>query len=83
MWQRTLLLFIQVRFETGVQLTAQEVEAYFTKTVKPAAEKAHPDKQCCWTIIANRSSKTHRRTRRPTDGYLAARSAPADECHGA
>jgi len=42
LWQRTLLLFIQVRFETGVQLTAQEVEDYFTKTVKPAAEKAHP-----------------------------------------
>jgi peptidyl-prolyl cis-trans isomerase SurA len=42
LWQRTLLLFIQVRFETGVQLGAQDVEDYFTKTVKPAAEKAHP-----------------------------------------
>jgi peptidyl-prolyl cis-trans isomerase SurA len=42
LWQRTLLLFIQVRFETGVQLTAQEVEEYFTRTVKPAAEAAHP-----------------------------------------
>jgi peptidyl-prolyl cis-trans isomerase SurA len=42
LWQRSLLLFIQVRFETGVQLTAQEVEEYFTKTVKPAAEAAHP-----------------------------------------
>ena len=42
LWQRTLLLFIQVRFETGVQLSTQEVEDYFAKTVKPAAEAAHP-----------------------------------------
>jgi peptidyl-prolyl cis-trans isomerase SurA len=42
LWQRTLLLFIQVRFETGVQVGAQDVEDYFTKTVKPAAEAAHP-----------------------------------------
>ena len=42
LWQRTLLLFIQVRFETGVQLGAQDVEEYFTKAVKPAAEAAHP-----------------------------------------
>lgn len=42
LWQRTLLLFIQVRFETGVQLGSQDVEEYFAKTVKPAAEAAHP-----------------------------------------
>jgi peptidyl-prolyl cis-trans isomerase SurA len=42
LWQRTLLLFIQVRFETGVQLTAGDVEDFFSKTVKPAAEAAHP-----------------------------------------
>jgi hypothetical protein len=42
LWQRTLLLFIQVRFETGVQLGNQEVEDYFNKTVKQAAEAAHP-----------------------------------------
>ena len=42
LWQRTLLLFIQVRFETGVQLDAQDVEEYLTRTVKPAAEAAHP-----------------------------------------
>ena len=44
LWQRTLLLFIQVRFETGVQLGAQDVKEYFTRTVKPAAEAAHPGK---------------------------------------
>jgi len=42
LWQRTLLLFIQVRFETGVQLGSGDVEEYFLKTVKPAAEAAHP-----------------------------------------
>ncbi len=42
LWQRTLLLFIQVRFESGVQVSPAEVEQYFTKTVKPAAEAAHP-----------------------------------------
>ena len=42
LWQRTLLLFIQVRFETGVQLAAGDVEQYFTGTVKPAAQAAHP-----------------------------------------
>jgi hypothetical protein len=42
LWQRTLLRFIQVRFETGVQLGAGDVEEYFNKTVKPAAEAAHP-----------------------------------------
>ncbi|MEO8368527.1 MAG: hypothetical protein ABI806_04960 [Candidatus Solibacter sp.] len=42
LWQRTLLLFIQVRFETGVQLAAGDVEDFFAKTVRPAAEAAHP-----------------------------------------
>jgi len=42
LWQRTLLLFIQVRFESGVQLTDQEIADYFEKTVRPAAEAAHP-----------------------------------------
>jgi hypothetical protein len=42
LWQRSLLLFIQVRFETGVQLAAGDVDEYFVNTVKPAAEAAHP-----------------------------------------
>ena len=41
-WQRTLLLFIEVRFETGAQITDQEIQDYFEKTVKPAAQRAHP-----------------------------------------
>ena len=42
LWQRTLLLFIEVRFQSGVQVTGQDVQDYFDKVVKPAAEAAHP-----------------------------------------
>ncbi len=42
LWQRTLLLFIEVRFQSGVQVTGQDVQEYFDKVVKPAAEAAHP-----------------------------------------
>jgi hypothetical protein len=42
LWQRTLLSFIEMRFESGVQVTDQDIAAYFEKTVKPAAEAAHP-----------------------------------------
>ena len=45
LWQRTLIAFIQVRFETGVQVTDQEVSDYFEKTVKPAVRAAHPGQQ--------------------------------------
>jgi len=42
LWQRTLLLFVELRFEAGAQFTDQEVQDYFEKKVKPAAEAAHP-----------------------------------------
>jgi len=58
LWQRTLLLFIQVRFETGVQLTPQDVEEYFTKTVKPAAEAAHPGQPVTLEDYRNQIEKT-------------------------
>jgi parvulin-like peptidyl-prolyl isomerase len=31
LWQRTLLLFIEVRFEAGAQITDQEIQDYFEK----------------------------------------------------
>lgn len=43
LWQRTLLLFIEVRFRPGIQVTDQDVQEYFEKTVKPAAQAAHPN----------------------------------------
>jgi hypothetical protein len=42
LWQRTLLLFIEVRFQSGVQVTGPDIQEYFDKVVKPAAEAAHP-----------------------------------------
>jgi hypothetical protein len=42
LWQRTLLLFIEVRFQSGVQVTGQDIQDYFDKVVRPAAEAAHP-----------------------------------------
>ena len=42
LWQRTLLLFIEVRFQSGVQVTGQDIQEYFDKVVQPAAESAHP-----------------------------------------
>lgn len=42
LWQRTLLLFIDVRFRPGVQVSAQEIQDYFDKVVQPAAQAAHP-----------------------------------------
>lgn len=43
LWQRTLLLFVEVRFRPGVQVTEQQVQDYFDKTVAPAASAAHPN----------------------------------------
>jgi hypothetical protein len=42
LWQRTLLLLIDVRFRPGAQVTEQEVRDYFDRTVAPAARAAHP-----------------------------------------
>ena len=42
LWQRALLLFIDARFRLGVQVSDQQIQDYFDKVVKPAAEAAHP-----------------------------------------
>jgi peptidyl-prolyl cis-trans isomerase SurA len=42
LWQRSLLRFIEVRFRPGVQVSDQEIQDYFEKTVAPAARIAHP-----------------------------------------
>jgi hypothetical protein len=42
LWQRTLLSYIDVRFRPSVQVSDQEIQDYFQKVVKPAAEAAHP-----------------------------------------
>jgi hypothetical protein len=42
LWQRILLSFLDVRFRPAVQVSDAEIQDYFDKTVKPAAEAAHP-----------------------------------------
>jgi hypothetical protein len=42
LWERTLALFVGMRFQSGVQVTGEDVQDYFEKVVKPAAEAAHP-----------------------------------------
>lgn len=43
-WQRTFLFYIDVRFRPTVQVSDQEIQDYFDKVVKPAAQAAHPDR---------------------------------------
>lgn len=42
LWQRTLLLFIEIRFRPGVQLSDSDIQDYFHSVVEPAARAAHP-----------------------------------------
>jgi hypothetical protein len=72
LWQRTLLLFVQMRFETGVQLTDQEVEEYFEKTVKPAAQAAHPGEPVTIDDFRQQIAKTltTQRSDRQLDAWL-------------
>jgi peptidyl-prolyl cis-trans isomerase SurA len=42
LWQRTLLQFVSLRFRPGVQVTDQQIQDYFDRTVAPAARAAHP-----------------------------------------
>ena len=42
LWQRTLLSFIEMRFAPTEPLTDREISDYFEKSVKPAAQAAHP-----------------------------------------
>jgi peptidyl-prolyl cis-trans isomerase SurA len=43
LWQRTLLAFIEVRFQSGARVTEQQIQDYFDNVVAPAARAAHPD----------------------------------------
>lgn len=42
LWQITLLRFIDVRFRPAVQVTDQDIQEYFERVVKPAADAGHP-----------------------------------------
>ena len=42
LWQRTVVLFTDVRFRPGVQVSDQDIQDYFDKVEAPAARAAHP-----------------------------------------
>jgi hypothetical protein len=42
LWQRTMLMFLDVRFRPGIQVTAREIQDYFDQVVAPAARAANP-----------------------------------------
>lgn len=58
LWQRTLLLFVEVRFRPSVQVSDQEIQDYFTKVVQPAAEAAHPDQPVALEDYRNQIEST-------------------------
>ena len=58
LWQRTLLLFLDVRFRPGVQVTDQEIQDYFTKVVEPAAKAAHPEQPVALEDFRNQIEET-------------------------
>jgi hypothetical protein len=45
LWERTLSAYVDVRFGSTSQITADQVSDYFEKTVKPAAQAAHPGQE--------------------------------------
>ncbi len=72
LWQRTLLLFVQVRFETGSQVSEQEIQEYFDKNVKPKAEAAHPGQPVTLEDFREQIEKTlsGQRTDQQLDAWL-------------
>lgn len=72
LWQLTLLRFIEVRFRPGVRVSDEEVQEFFDKQVKPAAQAAHPGQSI--TLEDYRSQIENRlaeqRTDREVDKWL-------------
>lgn len=65
LWQLTLLRFIEVRFRPGVRVSDEEIQEYFDKQVKPAAQAAHPGQPI--TLEDYRSQIENRLTEQRTD----------------
>jgi len=58
LWQRTLLEFVEVRFRPSVQVTDQQIQDYFEKTVVPAARVAHPSEPVSLADYRDQIEKT-------------------------
>ena len=57
-WQRTLLSYIEVRFHPTVQVSEQDIQDYFEKTVAPAARAAHPGQTPALNEYRDRMERT-------------------------
>jgi hypothetical protein len=72
LWQLTLLRFIDMRFRPGVRVSDQDIQQYFEKQVKPAAEAANPGKPVFLEDFRDRIEETltGQRTDRELDNWL-------------
>jgi len=73
LWVRTLVFFTDSRFRSGVQVSDEEARDYFEKTVKPAAEAAHPGQPVSLGNYRDRIEETlaGQRVDRELDKWLA------------
>ena len=73
LWVRTLVFFTDSRFRSGVQVSDEEARDYFEKTVKPAAEAAHPGQRASFEDYRDRIEETlaGQRVDRELDKWLA------------
>jgi hypothetical protein len=72
LWQLTLLRFIEVRFRPGVHVSDEEIQEYFDKNVKPAAQAAHPGQPVSLEDYRDQieNALTEQHTNREVDKWL-------------
>jgi hypothetical protein len=73
LWERTLLLFIEVRFRSAVQVSDQDIQDYFENVVEPAARTARPGLPVSLSDFRDQIEKTltGQREDRQVDRWLA------------
>lgn len=74
LWQLTLLRFIDARFRPGVQVSDEEVRAYFDRELSKPGETADPDKPPRFEDLRDqiRETLTNQRVDQQLDDWLAA-----------
>jgi hypothetical protein len=74
LWQLTLLRFIDARFRPGVQVSDEEVRAYFDREQRKLQETADPGKQQRFEDFRDQISETliNQRVDQQMDDWLAA-----------
>jgi hypothetical protein len=73
LWIRTLVYFTNSRFRSGLQVSDEEARGYFEKTVKPAADAAHPGQRASFEDYRDQIEETlaGQRVDRELDKWLA------------